>query len=71
MLIVFTIFKNSIKNRFKDKHLTITYNLIALNIEDSFHMCSTEDDIHEEIHIILSVTSIRIIRSLQWGVKLS
>ena len=32
-------------------------------------MCSTEDDIHEEIHIILSVTSIRTIRSLQWGVK--
>ena len=34
-------------------------------------MCSTEDDIHEEIHIILSVTSIRTIMSLQWGVKLS
>ena len=67
------IFKNPVKNRFKDKHLTTTYNLIALNIKDSFHinMCSTEDDIHEEIHMILSVTSIRTIRSLRWGVKLN
>ena len=48
-------------------------------------MCSTEEDmfrivagvwknpqdIHKRIHIILSGTSIRITRSLQWGVKIS
>ena len=34
----FRIFKNPIKNRFKDKHLTATYNLIALNIRESAHI---------------------------------
>ena len=48
-------------------------------------MCSTEEDnfkivvgvgtnpqdIHKRIHIILSVTSVRTTRSLQWGVKIS
>ena len=32
------MFKNPIKNQFKDKHLTATYNLIALNIKESFHI---------------------------------
>ena len=32
VLIVFVIFKSHIKNRFKDKHLTATYNLIVLNL---------------------------------------
>ena len=37
------IFKNPIKNRFKDKHLTATYNLIALNIKESFHIKYVDD----------------------------
>ena len=38
VLIIFTIFKNPITNRFKDKHLTATYNLIALNLKESSHI---------------------------------
>ena len=38
VLIVFTIFTNPIKNRFKDKQLTATYNLIALNLNESSHI---------------------------------
>ena len=48
-------------------------------------MCSTEEDnfrivvgvwknpqdIHKRIHLILSVTLIRMTRTLQWGVKIS
>ena len=38
VLIIFTIFKNSIKNKFKDKHLTTTYNWITLSIKESSHV---------------------------------
>ena len=38
VLIVFTILINPIKNRFKDKQLTATYNLIALNLKESSHI---------------------------------
>ena len=37
VLIIFTIFKNPIKKRFKHKHLTATYSLIALNLKESSH----------------------------------
>ena len=32
------IFTNPIKNKFKDEQLTATYNLIALNLKESFHI---------------------------------
>ena len=38
VLPVSTIFKNTIKNRFKDKHLTAAHNLIALNLKESSHI---------------------------------
>ena len=38
MLIVFTIFTDSINNRLKDKQLTATYNFIALNLKESSHI---------------------------------
>ena len=38
VMIILTILKNPIKNRFKDKHLTATYNLIALNLKESSHI---------------------------------
>ena len=38
VLIIFTIFKNPIENRFKHKHLTATHNLIALSLKESSHI---------------------------------
>ena len=37
VLIVFMIFTNRIKNRFKDKQVAATYNFIALNLKKSHH----------------------------------
>ena len=48
---------------------------IMLDHETNFRIvvgvCKNQQDVHKEIHIILSVTSVKTIRSLCWAVKIS